>query len=125
MPSSVHCIPLADWPGALKRISIEPAGRLGYWGFGAAGVFAWPAPSDSRPLRSGVEGPAAAGHGRVPTSTAPPAAACNHSLRLIIVIGVPSRVIAKRMPDEPKDQWIPLWPAAICWSAYPFVSRKL
>jgi SAM-dependent methyltransferase len=28
------------------------------------------------------------------------------------------------MPDEPKDQWIPLWPAAICWSAYPFVRPK-
>jgi len=81
MPSSVHCIPLADWPGALKRISIEPAGRLGYWGFGAAGVFAWPAPS-----------------------TALPATACSHSLRFIIVIAIPSRVIAKRMPDEPKDQ---------------------
>src|SRR5262245_34349687 len=43
IPSSVHCIPLADRPGALKRCSILPAGRLGYPALGAAGVFAWPA----------------------------------------------------------------------------------
>src|SRR5262245_29665403 len=92
MPSSVHCIPLADWPGALNRISIEPAGRVLYPGVGAAGVFAWPA---------------SAVHGRAPTSMAPPAvaaAACNHSLRLIVVMAIPFRVIAKVMLDEPTDQ---------------------
>src|SRR4026209_1677685 len=72
MPSSVHCIPLADWPGALKSCSIFPAGRLGYPDFGEAGVFAC---ADST-----IDGHAAA---------APPAVAAarlNHSRRLMAVM---------------------------------------
>src|SRR6188508_1804591 len=74
MPSSVHCIPLADWPGALKSCSIFPAGRLGYPDFGEAGVFAWP--------DSAIDGHAAA----APMPPAVAAARLNHSRRLMAVM---------------------------------------
>src|SRR5688572_1839368 len=40
IPSSVHCIPLPERPGALKRISTLPARRVGNPGLGVLGV--WP-----------------------------------------------------------------------------------
>jgi hypothetical protein len=104
---------LADRPGALKRISIVPAGRLGYPGFGAAGVFAWPA---------------SAVHGLTVARTAPPAvaaAACNHSLRPIVVIRIPSRrslrlCLTSLIYDKRADiheAFLSLGCALICWQS--------
>src|SRR5262245_23671046 len=68
IPSSVHCMPLPDRPGALKRISTFP-GRLGQPRFGVAGV-----------------SPCCA-HDRFDANTPPTVAAVlRNVLRLIVVI---------------------------------------
>src|SRR5207249_463489 len=82
MPSSVHCIPLPERPGALNKISTLPE-RPGQPRFGVAGV-----------------SPCCA-HTGFAANTAPPAAAVvRKSLRFIVVMGLPSSALERSLSQH-------------------------
>ena len=94
IPSSVHCMPLPERPGALKRISTFP-GRLAQPRLGVGGV-----------------SPCCA-HTGFDAMTAPPAAAARvrKSLRFIVVIAglseLPPQLLCARRRDW-KTRWLAL-----------------